>query len=69
MAELLRALTAGDNSPDALDECADVVIVLCRLARRLGGDLWREVERKMAVNRKRTWRLDGTGHAYHVREK
>lgn len=35
MAELLRALTADDNHPKAAEECADVVIVLYRLATRL----------------------------------
>lgn len=69
MAELLRAVTA-DATPDKIrDECADVVIILCRLCDRNGGDLWQEVERKMAINRAREWKLDGTGHGYHVRDK
>ena len=58
MAELLRALTADD---------ADVLIVLYRLATRLGVDLYAEVDRKMSINRAREWKLDATGHGYHVR--
>jgi hypothetical protein len=67
MAELLRALTADDRHPKAAEEMADVVIIFYRLASRLGADLMAEVDRKMAVNRGREWRLDGSGHGYHVR--
>jgi NTP pyrophosphatase (non-canonical NTP hydrolase) len=69
MAELLRALTADDRHPKAAEEMADVVIVLARLATRLGVELTIEVERKMAVNRAREWKRDGTGHGYHVRDR
>lgn len=67
MAELLRALTVDDKHPKAAEEIADVVIILSRLATRLGADLQAEVDRKMAVNRARVWKLDGSGHGYHVR--
>jgi NTP pyrophosphatase (non-canonical NTP hydrolase) len=69
MAELLRALSADDNHPKAAEEIADVVIILYRLARNLGTDLQDEIDRKMAINRKRTWKRDETGHGYHVRDK
>lgn len=69
MAELLRALTADDNHPKAAEEVADIVIVLYRLATRLGVDLHDEIDRKMAINRTREWNLDKTGHGYHVRDK
>ena len=69
MAELLRALTADDTHPKAAEEVADIVIILYRLATRLGIDLHGEIDRKMAVNRDRVWNLDKTGHGYHVREK
>lgn len=69
MAELLRALTADDKHPKAAEEVADVVIILYRLATRLGIDLDDEIDRKMAVNRVRVWKRDNTGHGYHVREK
>lgn len=39
------------------------------LSRRLGYGLWDRIDHKMAVNRARVWKRDGTGHGYHVREK
>ena len=58
MAELLRALSQNDNHPMAGEEVADVVIVLYRLATRMGIDLHAEIDRKMAVNRTRKWDAD-----------
>lgn len=69
MAELLRALTADDTNPKAAEEIADIYIVLCRLATRLGADLHEQVQRKMAINRLRQWNLTQDGHGYHVRDK
>ena len=69
MAELIRALTADDQHPKAAEEIADVVIILYRLAERLGVDLMSEIDRKMEINRSRKWNLDSTGHGYHVRDK
>ena len=69
MAELLRAVTSGKTGHDLVVECADVVIVLARLADKQGYDLWEAVDHKMAINRIRTWNLDGHGQGYHVREK
>lgn len=66
MAELLRCLATDDAHPDAGEEVADIVIVLQRLATRLGIDLWQAVETKMVINRQRVWLLDGHGHGYHV---
>jgi NTP pyrophosphatase (non-canonical NTP hydrolase) len=68
MAELLEHVTADDRHPEAAEEIADVVIVLYRVATRLGVDLQGEIDRKMAKNRARRWRLDGTGHGYHVED-
>lgn len=65
MAELLRALATEDDHPKALEEIADIFIVLYRLAWRLGGNVHAEIDRKMAINRARKWNLDGTGHGYH----
>jgi NTP pyrophosphatase (non-canonical NTP hydrolase) len=42
MAELLRCLTVDEHHPKAGEEIADVVIVLARLATRLGVDLARD---------------------------
>lgn len=68
MAELLKALTSDDRHQKAAEEIADVFIVLYRLATRLGVNIHAEIDRKMAVNRAREWKLDGTGHGYHVRK-
>lgn len=68
MSELLEHVTADDRHPEAAEEVADIVIVLYRIATRLGVDLHELIDRKMATNRARTWRLDGTGHGYHVKE-
>lgn len=69
MAELLRVTTSGQPSTAIVNECADVVIVLARLAWMNGADLFEAVDAKMAVNRVREWKLDATGHGYHVRSK
>lgn len=67
MAELLRCLSVDDEHEQAGEELADVIIVLNRLATRLGVDVEDVVDRKMAINRTRRWRKDGSGHGYHVR--
>ena len=66
MAELLWALTCDDNAPKAVEEAADVVIVLYRLVERMGGDLMLAIDEKMAINRDRKWVVSG-GHGQHVR--
>lgn len=68
MSELLRVLTSDDNDPKAAEEAADVVIVLYRLANRMGVNLNVEIDKKMAVNRARKWNRDNTGHGYHVKD-
>jgi predicted house-cleaning noncanonical NTP pyrophosphatase (MazG superfamily) len=41
----------------ATEEAADVVIMLCAYVNRTDGvDLWEEVEKKMAINRAKTWK-------------
>lgn len=69
MSELLRALTSDDQHPKAAEEVADIIIVLCRLAQRMGFDIEAEIDRKMEINRKRQWNVDKDGHGYHVRDK
>lgn len=69
MAELVNALTCDDNHPKAVEEIADVVICLYRLAERLGGDLMQAVDEKMTVNRARRWHVDAYGHGKHVQDK
>ena len=67
MAELLKALATDDSHPKAGEEVADIVIILQRLATRLGVTISEAVDSKMALNRSRAWNLDGTGHGYHVK--
>lgn len=56
---------------DQREEWADTYIVLCQLADRLGTVLplseqqQEEVDMKMAVNRKRSWRVWDTGVGQH----
>lgn len=69
MAELIRALSIDDSNPDAITEIADVVIVLYRLADRMGVDLHAVIDAKMQLNRSRVWESDGSGHGKHVRSK
>ena len=66
MKELLEHLENDDNHIKAAEECADIFIVLYRLGVRLGVDLHAEVQRKMSVNRNRTWLKDGTGCGHHI---
>lgn len=68
MAELLAALVADDSDSRAVTEAADIVIVLYRMVDRLGGDLMAEIDRKMAINRARRWRLDGNGQGQHIKD-
>lgn len=68
MAEMLRDVTTQDDHPNLVEEMADVVIVLYRIAARLGVDLHEEIDKKMAVNRARRWSLDGSGCGYHVKD-
>lgn len=48
---------------------AGVVGLLKWIVERLGGNLLDAIDRKMDVNRARTWRLDASGHGYHVKER
>lgn len=41
---------------------------LCGCCDELGIDLWDAINTKMAINRKRQWVRDGSGHGYHVRK-
>lgn len=66
MAELLKELALDDSAYDALEEIADIVIVLARIVDREGGSLQGLINEKMVVNRARKWKLDGSGQGYHV---
>lgn len=82
MAELLRAAAvldecAAEPEGPAMDtlrravgeECADVALILARVAAKAGVDLFAEMDRKMAVNRRRVWKQDGAGTGFHVRDR
>ena len=66
MSELITKLSADDKHVHAYDELADVEIVLARLWENLQYDRQTEINRKMRINRGRTWNLDGNGHGQHV---
>lgn len=65
MAELL-VMSATGNHAMIPEECADIAICLARLCDVYGVDLFLEIDRKMAVNRARNWKRDGTGCGYHT---
>lgn len=69
MAELIYKLAVDDGDPAAIEECADVVIVLMRLADRNGRSLMQAIDEKMVVNRERKWKLDGNGNGQHVADE
>jgi len=61
--------TLRETKPEQIPiEAADVLIVLYGVAGMRGFDLHAEVDRKMATNRKRKWRVRGDGTGYHVKE-
>src|SRR6266404_473025 len=70
MGRLLSRLEIEDDHPQAAQQAAHaaggVILWLVRLLQISGSDLWQEVDRKMAINRARTWHLDGSGHGYHI---
>jgi NTP pyrophosphatase (non-canonical NTP hydrolase) len=71
MAGLLREAASEDSDDrehveNLVAEAADVVTILYHLAQVAGHDLHEAIDRKMAINRQRQWRRDGTGHGYHV---
>lgn len=66
MAELLKELALNDDSNEAVEEIADIVIVLYRLAEYHHRNLGDAIDAKMAINRTRKWSLDAAGQGYHV---
>lgn len=64
--EAIDEVSAGDIKKAGV-EIADVVICLFVAASRLGVDLQAEIDAKMKINRKREWRVDESGCAYHVK--
>ncbi len=68
--EMADKLVADDVTDAGIaEEAADVVITLAAFVATLGLDLATEVEKKMAINRARKWRVDGDGCGYHIKEE
>ena len=65
MAELLSALEHGKYEL-AIEECADVMIVLMQVMHRLGGDMAVEVDLKMDINEQRSWLQMPDGSFQHA---
>ena len=66
MASLLRSLALDDNNPNARGLLCRLLSSLYGLGPHLGLRIADEVDSKMAINRARVWKLDGSGHGYHV---
>lgn len=65
LTELIEAIDQGQSSKEIVFEAADVTILLHRLAGTLGYDLSETVDRKMEINRNRTWNNAGDGTGQH----
>jgi NTP pyrophosphatase (non-canonical NTP hydrolase) len=63
-----RAFERMPEHGNVPEEMADCAIALAAVAGRRGVDLQAEIDKKMAVNRRRTWRANGDGTGYHVKE-
>jgi chromosome segregation ATPase len=61
----LEDLMTENMSSKAVEESADVVITLYRMASCFGLDLHEAVDRKMAINRSREWVLNSDGTGQH----
>lgn len=66
MQELVEAVRAGDHA-EAARETADVFILLYRVATLCGFDVNDAVNRKMQINRNRTWSRKGDGTGSHIK--
>ena len=64
--ELHDECILGTNTKAILEECADVYIMLVNLVKQYDGDLQDEVNKKMQINRQRTWKLNGDGTGKHA---
>lgn len=66
--EMIESVEQQAPNEKMAEEAADVVITLAAFVGTLGKDLADAVQMKMAKNRARIAKLDGTGCAYHVKE-
>lgn len=63
--EELREFDELSIDEDDAEEAADVVITLVAYLASKGKDLATEIEKKMAINRKRKWKTRGDGTGQH----
>jgi hypothetical protein len=68
MASVIVLLCHDDNGRMADYSLLQTYYCLGKFCEALGGDLHDAVQKKMAINRTRKWKLSGDGHGYHVRE-
>jgi len=61
-----RGVPAETSLRERLQKIVGGLVIVCRF---YGGSLDEAIDRKMAVNRERVWKRDGTGHGYHMRDK
>ena len=67
--EVGEMVVAYNEGGDVREEAADIMHLLFQLAEFGGFDLLAETERKLAINRKRTWGApDANGVVHHIRE-
>jgi hypothetical protein len=60
-------LYGSEDREPAVDMLLNVVACLDGFLVSRGADLREEITKKMAINRRRQWRLDGHGHGYHLK--
>ena len=69
LAELIDLLVKDDDDPKAVEEVADIDIVLRGIDAAHGVERTSTVDAKMAKNRARRWSTTGDGHGQHVKEE
>lgn len=76
MAELVRvccrnrdvSVIGEQRRVEFAGEAADLVIMLCSLGEIVGFDLLEAINRKMVLNRARSWNISGDGFDHHHKE-
>lgn len=68
MSRLLYAIEYWSAS-DLIELFGSVVMDIKAVAEAADVSLQGTIDAKMKINRQRAWKLDGTGHGYHVRQE
>jgi NTP pyrophosphatase (non-canonical NTP hydrolase) len=68
MASVIVLLCIDDHNRSAGYSLQQIYYFLEKFCQALGGDLHVAIAEKMKINRQRTWRDDGSGCSYHVKE-